>query len=313
MVPDLDALGILHGTDKSSIAHDYLRHYERVLGRLRHEPITLLEIGVFRGSSLATWKDFMPNATVVGLDINPDCARYAGGRSVVEIGSQADPEFLRSVMQRHRPTVVIDDGSHLADHVISTFQALYPMLPPGGVYIAEDIHFHAGAAAPRWRNGSADAPQDVFLRLARLVSCPATEGDDGRPFMHMTDSVEFCYGAVVVRRRPARSGDDIQARRTLVERANRPKTWANFALHVFNNTGDLADAVACVHRAIDMEPKNSEHWDILSVIYERAGQIDDSARAAAEATHVNPADRRLAERARSMTEQSDKSDKSCLI
>lgn len=55
MDESLDAIGILEGTDKSSIGHGYLRHYDRILRHLRHEPITLLEIGIFRRASLRVW------------------------------------------------------------------------------------------------------------------------------------------------------------------------------------------------------------------------------------------------------------------
>lgn len=51
---NLDAIGLFHQTDKSSIHHDYLQFYERILHSLRYEPINLIEIGVFRGSSLRT-------------------------------------------------------------------------------------------------------------------------------------------------------------------------------------------------------------------------------------------------------------------
>jgi cephalosporin hydroxylase len=145
----LDDIGILRGTDKSSLNHDYLRHYERILGHLRHEPITLLEIGVFRGSSLRMWEDYMTAARIVGVDIAPECIRYAGDRCEIEIGSQADHNFLDEIGQRRRPHVIIDDGSHMADHVILTFRTLFPHLRPGGIYIIEDLHFHAGPGAGR--------------------------------------------------------------------------------------------------------------------------------------------------------------------
>ena len=66
----LDELGILHGTDKGSLGHGYLGHYERILGPLRDEPITILEIGVSDGASLRMWADYFTRATIVGVDIN---------------------------------------------------------------------------------------------------------------------------------------------------------------------------------------------------------------------------------------------------
>jgi len=289
----LDARGILNGTDKSSLNHDYLRHYERMLAPFRYEPITLLEIGVFHGASLRMWSEYLERALVVGVDIRPDCAQYAADRREVEIGSQADKDFLEDLGRRRQPDVIVDDGSHQADHVILTFRTLFPHLRPGGIYIVEDMHFHAGPGAAHWRGASDMAPQDLFLRLARLVSCPQTEGDDGRDFAQRADSVEFFYGGVAVRKRPIKDRADVAIRRGLVEQANRPKLWSSFAMHTFNNTGDLADAVACVRRAMDMEPRNPEHPDVLSVILEHASDLPGALTAAEDASRLNPADNRL--------------------
>ncbi len=117
----LDVIGTLEGTNKSSLYHDYLYAYENVLRPLRQEHFTLLEIGVYDGASLRMWKNYFPHAKIVGIDINPACADLAAERIAVEIGSQDDPEFLDRVMQQYRPLVVIDDGSHLAHHIISSF------------------------------------------------------------------------------------------------------------------------------------------------------------------------------------------------
>ena len=34
--------------------------------------------------------------------------------------------------------IIIDDGSHINEHVIRTFQYLFPKLKPGGIYVVED-------------------------------------------------------------------------------------------------------------------------------------------------------------------------------
>jgi hypothetical protein len=65
----LDEIGLLEGTDKGSTTHGYPRHYDRILGHLRHEPITLLEIGIFPGASLRMWSRYFDVATIVGADI----------------------------------------------------------------------------------------------------------------------------------------------------------------------------------------------------------------------------------------------------
>jgi hypothetical protein len=86
---------------------------------------------------------------VPNYDLAP--GRVAGGRKIVEIGSQVDPKFLTGLLQKYRLTIIIDDGSHQSDHVIFTFEHLFGALPPGGCYVMEDLYMHAdwGAHAPR--------------------------------------------------------------------------------------------------------------------------------------------------------------------
>src|SRR5215469_13685137 len=92
---DLDMIGVLEGTDKSSAVAgcwDYLRHYQPLFAPWRDEPINVIEIGVAHGSSLSVWKNYFSKANIVGVDINPDCKRYELDRAIVEIGSQIDPD-----------------------------------------------------------------------------------------------------------------------------------------------------------------------------------------------------------------------------
>jgi len=36
--------------------------------------------------------------------------------------------------------IVIDDGSHVAEHQLASFKTLFPLLFNGGVYVCEDLH-----------------------------------------------------------------------------------------------------------------------------------------------------------------------------
>ena len=56
-----------HGCDKGS-RHGYERVYEPAFKDIRNEPLRILEIGIFRGASLAAWLEYFPNATIVGID-----------------------------------------------------------------------------------------------------------------------------------------------------------------------------------------------------------------------------------------------------
>lgn len=121
---------------------DYLDLYDRYFAPFRGRPITFLEIGVDRGGSLEMWRRYFgPEATICGIDISPACAEVVTPPSIVRIGSQEDPAFLRSVVAEiGPPDIILDDGSHIATHQRVSFETLFPLLADGGIYAIEDMH-----------------------------------------------------------------------------------------------------------------------------------------------------------------------------
>ena len=115
----------------------YLDVYERHLAQYRGRPITMLEIGVQSGGSLRMWRDYFgPAARVVGVDIDPRCARLEDPDTTVVIGDQEDPRFMASLAERFGPfDVVIDDGGHTMAQQARTLEVLWPAIRTGGVLI----------------------------------------------------------------------------------------------------------------------------------------------------------------------------------
>jgi len=105
-------------------------------------PISLLEIGVQNGGSLQVWRKYLPaGSRIVGIDINPDCARLAPDENTsVHIADGTDQAALDGVLGDQTFDVIIDDGSHRSDHIISTYKALFPRIKGGGKFIIEDLH-----------------------------------------------------------------------------------------------------------------------------------------------------------------------------
>jgi hypothetical protein len=147
----LDEIALRHGTDKASNKNAFTHIYERLIEPLRNEPIRLLEIGVLRGASLRMWEDYLAEASIIGVDRNPTTADCASDRVQIVIAEQADDDAIRGIAEERGPfDVVIDDGSHIPAHQISTLAALWPALTRGGIYIIEDIH---SSYFPRWDGG----------------------------------------------------------------------------------------------------------------------------------------------------------------
>ena len=122
--------------------HHYLPIYDKYLSPWRGRPVRMLEIGVSRGGSMKLWRKFFgPEAVLFGIDIDTECAKFDGQSARVRIGSQADPEFLRSVVaEMGGLDVVLDDGSHVSQHIRTSLDTLYPLLSDTGLYLIEDLH-----------------------------------------------------------------------------------------------------------------------------------------------------------------------------
>jgi hypothetical protein len=86
------------------------------------------------------WKRYFPYGQIYGLDIY-DKRPHEEDRIRIFQGSQADESFLQEmVRQIGRLDIVIDDGSHRSEHVIKTFEVLFPLLHESGIYAIEDLH-----------------------------------------------------------------------------------------------------------------------------------------------------------------------------
>lgn len=151
----------LNGTDKYW-HHNYPYLFDRHLKGLPKKP-KILEIGVKQGASLLMWKKAYPHAQVSGIDIkdvsdakilqkNPDLKLY--------VGKQGDIKFLNSISNNgsfKHYDLIVDDGSHLPKDQLASFNALWPHVAKGGVYVIEDIFSGKGR-------------EDRYLIMDRLKS-----------------------------------------------------------------------------------------------------------------------------------------------
>lgn len=120
--------------------HDYLKRYNFHFYPIREKVKKILEIGVDRGESLYMWEEYFPNAEIHGLDINKECEKFNKGRVKIHIGDQSNKNFLNDLGEKNNFfDIIIDDGSHIHDHIIKSFTSLYPFLKNGGYYVVEDV------------------------------------------------------------------------------------------------------------------------------------------------------------------------------
>jgi len=120
----------------------YFEIYDRHFARFRGTEVHVVEFGVSQGGSLQMWKNYFgPKAKFYGVDINPHCQQMAEAQVEIFIGDQGDRKFLKSLAARiPRIDILIDDGGHTMAQQINTFEELFPLVDPHGVYLCEDLH-----------------------------------------------------------------------------------------------------------------------------------------------------------------------------
>jgi hypothetical protein len=160
----LSALAVAHGTDKWG-TNDYTRHYERHFAALARKPVRVLEIGIggwdvakAGGASLRMWQRYFRRGLVCGLDLH-DKPKVVGPRLRALRADQSDRAALRRIGDALGPfDIIIDDGSHINEHVQVSFETLLPYVRDGGYYVIEDVNTSYwpgfGGVAGRTRSGS---------------------------------------------------------------------------------------------------------------------------------------------------------------
>src|SRR6266851_3076389 len=112
----------------------------------------MLELGLWDGGSTAFWFELLKPSKYVGLDRSEreDSAyfrTYVASKGIADRirtcwgTDQTDSAKLRSLVAQYlggRLNLVIDDASHQYEPTKRSFEILFPVMEPGGVYIIED-------------------------------------------------------------------------------------------------------------------------------------------------------------------------------
>lgn len=173
----LDAIGIKYRTDKCSMVHNYLDKYAFFLEKFRTQPIRLLELGVFNGSSVRMWQEYFPRAEIFGVDIEASCRQYEDERIHIIQADLSDAAQVSMLREIH-PRIIVDDASHIVSHQLLALFTLFDVLPRGGVYILEDLETSLNPELfdEAYRDCSMDA-YAVCERIAHIAARKVPDDD----------------------------------------------------------------------------------------------------------------------------------------
>lgn len=137
-----------YGTDKGGdhlqagdTCHNYTPAYHQMFKNRREQVRWVLEIGIAHGCSLRMWRDYFPQAQIVGIDSNKECLFVEGRIQCYTADQYNELDLLTTVYAVQQPKfdLIVDDGSHEPAHQIFSAQVLLPYLAHDGVYVIEDI------------------------------------------------------------------------------------------------------------------------------------------------------------------------------
>ena len=147
-----------HGSDKGSGHHNFTDYYEMLFEPMRERKMNILEIGIGSinrnfpssmvgvsgykpGASLRGWREYFPNATIYGADIDPATMIDGEERIVTFLLDQGSEESLRKTITDREVVfdIIIDDGLHNFPINWKVMQTIFSRLSPDGYYIIEDV------------------------------------------------------------------------------------------------------------------------------------------------------------------------------
>tara|TARA_B100002019_G_scaffold192898_1_gene166912 strand:- start:207 stop:857 length:651 start_codon:yes stop_codon:yes gene_type:complete len=153
-----------YGTDKVT-RHNYHNIFPFYIEKFYDKSGGMIEIGLKKGASLRMHLHLFPKMHVYGLDIDPK--QKDGDRHTIIKCDQSLETDLKNAMTKikHPIYYINDDGSHIPEHQVLTFNVMFPKLESGGVYIIEDIE------TSYWKNRKIYGRYDVKYGIYHPKNC----------------------------------------------------------------------------------------------------------------------------------------------
>ena len=143
-----------YGSDKGTIInHPYSKKGEKITGhsfgdfyenfffKFKDDKFNFLEIGTWKGASLAAFKKYFINAIIYGIDRNYKI-QYKSNKLKYYNCDTTNNSDLRNIEKKFRNIkfrIIIDDGSHFLNDIIHNLKFFFRFVESGGFYVIEDF------------------------------------------------------------------------------------------------------------------------------------------------------------------------------
>jgi hypothetical protein len=152
------------------IGHGYAKFYEFHFNHFKNKEIRLLEIGTWKGASIASFYYYFTKALIFCLDRNYKF-QFQSNRinfCYCDTRSSSDIEKFENLLIKKQSElfdIIIDDGSHIYSDILNNFENFFKKIKSGGFYVIEDFNHYK--YYPHLNDASANSPEieDIFKTL----------------------------------------------------------------------------------------------------------------------------------------------------
>ena len=129
--------------NKEYLGHGFSKYYEKHFKNLKDKKINVLEIGVWKGASTASFFYYLTKAKFFAIDRNFKFNYYSKRINFIYCDTSSDKDLskLKDYIQMNKINsfdIIIDDGSHVLSNILNNFIFFFNFLKSGGIYVIED-------------------------------------------------------------------------------------------------------------------------------------------------------------------------------
>lgn len=212
----MQELGTKYRTDKIT-HHKYHEIFPVYIEKFYEDAGGIIEIGLEpkRGkASLNMWLELFPNMHIYGLDKQtPD--EFRERYTIFKCDQSNESEINNCVDQiKHKIYFINDDGSHIPDHQLLTFNILFPLLEVDGVYIIEDVETSYWTKQglygyeTKYGKGHKKSIVEIFKQAIDGVNYEFSQSSDGE-LKHQKEIESICFHKnciIITKREPESRG-----------------------------------------------------------------------------------------------------------
>lgn len=133
-----------HGTDKGETGHHYGNFYESYFEQFKGKAgLTVLELGVWTGNSVAAHDEYFETADIWAVDIDLSrCGNRFHGKPNIHLVQRDsnDINYFKELFGDLKFDIILDDASHLAKDQMNNLYNFRQFLKKDGIYVLEDLH-----------------------------------------------------------------------------------------------------------------------------------------------------------------------------